>query len=84
MNATELEFFDRLIDGKRVGNEDYTRFDNLIKTTGGKMIEYAKKLSMMARTEAGEKIRDCFIEVEKQAKGQIKALRTISPCSVLL
>jgi anti-repressor protein len=35
-------------------------------------IRFAKKLSMLARTKEGEKVRDYFIEVEKIAKETMK------------
>lgn len=37
-------------------------------------IDFAKKLSMLARTEQGEKVRDYFIEVEKAATSNVAAL----------
>ena len=40
-------------------------------------IDFAKKLSMLARTETGEKIRKYFIDVEKKLKESEKPLKTI-------
>lgn len=39
-------------------------------------IKFAKKLSMMARTPEGERVRDYFIEVEKMAKENRPAVPT--------
>jgi anti-repressor protein len=43
-------------------------------------IDFAKKLSMLARTEAGEKIRQYFVEVEKVA---IKSIDNLSRKQIL-
>lgn len=57
-----------------IEGEDFIQFDMMSKTPeGGRptkdfilSIDFAKKLSMLARTEKGEQIRNYFIEVEKQ------------------
>lgn len=45
-------------------------------------IDFAKRLSMMARTEEGEKIRNYFIECEKQL--QVKALPTTKELALMV
>lgn len=66
-NITENQF--------AIENEDYAQLDIMSRTIDFALsIDFAKKLSMMARTEAGEKIRDYFIEVEKKAKELTKPL----------
>lgn len=62
-----------------IENQDWQVFTLSVKTSeGGRptqdftlSIDFAKRLSMLARTEAGEKIRNYFIEVEKAALVQI-------------
>lgn len=50
---------------------DYQTFDIMSKGNPTKdfalSIDFAKKLSMMAKTEKGEEVRNYFIEIEKQA-----------------
>jgi phage anti-repressor protein len=45
-------------------------------------IDFAKKLSMMARTEAGEKVRDYFIRVEKELHEGSKFLTVWEYCKL--
>lgn len=48
-------------------------------------IEFAKNLCMLARTEAGEKVRNYFIEVEKAAQSVHNALTSsLEPEEILL
>ena len=69
-NITENQF--------AIENEDYIKLPLMGRTQDFALsIDFAKKLSMMARTEAGEKIRDYFIEVEKQAKAIAKPQTTL-------
>ena len=56
-----------------VENEDWIGFDIMSSSNNGiptkdfiLSIDFAKKLSMLARTEKGEQMRNYFIEVEKQ------------------
>lgn len=69
-NITENQF--------AIENEDFIQLPLMGRTQDFALsIDFAKKLSMMARTEAGEKIRDYFIEVEKQAKAIAKPQSTL-------
>ncbi len=62
-NITENQF--------SLENEDWQGFPLMVNGNETQdfalSIDFAKKLSMLARTEAGEKIRQYFIEVEKKA-----------------
>lgn len=52
-----------------IENEDYTQLTLSVRSSDFALsVDFAKKLSMLARTETGEKIRQYFIEVEKIAK----------------
>lgn len=64
-----------------IENEDYEVFIIKTNTKGGRpardfalTLDFAKKLSMLARTEKGEKVRSYFIEVEKKSKVNVEAL----------
>ena len=68
-------------------NEDYTRLTTNGETpTGGKIeredyrltAQFAKKLSMMSKSERGEQARDYFTSVEDKAKEMIVAMREAS------
>lgn len=68
-------------------NEDYTRLTTNGETpTGGKVeredyrltAQFAKKLSMMSKSERGEQARDYFTSVEDKAKEMIVAMREAS------
>ena len=54
-----------------VENEDWVGFNIMLNGNPTKdfalSIDFAKKLAMLARTEAGERIRQYFVEVEKVA-----------------
>ena len=54
-----------------IENEDWVGFNTMLNGNDTKdfilSIDFAKKLSMLARTEKGEQIRNYFIEVEKQS-----------------
>ena len=63
-----------------VENEDFVQLDTMSRTQDFALsIDFAKKLSMMARTEAGERMRDYFIEIEKQYTQEV-----LSPAEALL
>ena len=52
-----------------IENEDFVQLPSMGRTVDFALsIDFAKKLSMLARTDAGEKIRTYFVEVEKQVK----------------
>ena len=68
-------------------NEDYMRLTTNGETpTGGKVeredyrltAQFAKKLSMMSKSERGEQARDYFTSVEDKAKEMIIAMREAS------
>lgn len=69
-----------------IENEDYARFDKVIKTTGGRTIEYAltlsaaKELAMVEGNDKGKQVRKYFIECERKLKESIKQL---SPAEAL-
>jgi len=51
-----------------IENEDYTELDTKSRYKDFALsLDFSKKISMMARTEEGEKAREYFIAVEKQA-----------------
>lgn len=53
-------------------NQDYSELDIMSRTKDFALtIDFAKRISMLARTIEGEKIRNYFIEVEKRAKQQL-------------
>lgn len=61
-----------------IENQDYVGFDTM--SSGNNVqdfalsIDFAKRLSMMARTETGEQIRNYFIEIEKRATKPLSQL----------
>lgn len=61
-----------------IENQDYVGFVTM--TSGNNVqdfaisIDFAKRLSMMARTETGEQIRNYFIEIEKRATKPLSQL----------
>lgn len=58
-----------------VENEDYAQLPLSGRTIDFALsIDFAKRLSMMARTEAGEQIRNYFIEIEKRATKPLSQL----------
>ena len=58
-----------------IENEDYTKLDTMSRYKDFALnIDFAKKISMMARTEKGETARTYFIECEKQIKRPISTL----------
>jgi anti-repressor protein len=67
-------------------NEDWAPFTLSVSKSGSQdfalTIDFAKKLSMMARTPAGEKVRDYFIEVEKNF--ELNNKKILSPAEALL
>lgn len=80
--------FSRFAKSKIVSNEfalegiDYQQFDNIVDMANGAKrtiedfalsIDFAKKLSMMAKTEKGEQARNYFIECEKQIQKALPA-----------
>lgn len=80
--------FSRFAKSKIVSNEfalegiDYQQFDNVVDIANGAKrtiedfalsIDFAKKLSMMAKTEKGEQARNYFIECEKQLQKTLPA-----------
>ena len=57
-----------------VQNEDFVQLPLSGRTIDFALsIDFAKRLSMLARTEVGEKIRNYFIEIEKRANGTINS-----------
>jgi phage anti-repressor protein len=58
-----------------VENEDYAQLPPSGRTIDFALsIDFAKRLSMMARTETGEQIRNYFIEIEKRATKPLSQL----------
>lgn len=58
-----------------IKNQDYIELDTMSRTTDFALsIDFAKRLSMMARTETGEQIRNYFIEIEKRATKPLSQL----------
>lgn len=61
-----------------IEGQDYIGFDTM--SSGNQVqdfalsIDFAKRLSMMARTETGEQIRNYFIEIEKRATKPLSQL----------
>lgn len=71
---------DRIKKYGLVENQDYVRFDENVKTTGGRLIEYAlsldcaKELAMVEGNAKGKQARQYFIECEKQLKQSIQPM----------
>lgn len=62
-----------------IEGQDYAKLDIMSRTQDFALsIDFAKRLSMMARTETGEKIRNYFIEIEK------RATKPLTPAELLL
>ena len=56
-------------------NEDFIQLDIMSRSRDFALsIDFAKKLSMQARTEQGEKIREYFVECEKQLATKVAIL----------
>jgi phage anti-repressor protein len=66
-----------------VENQDFARFDKIIETTGGRLIEYAlsincaKELAMVEGNAKGKQARQYFIACEEKAKQLSKPLSTL-------
>jgi anti-repressor protein len=79
MNITQNQF--------AVEGEDFQGFDIMLSGNETKdyalTIEFAKKLSMLARTEKGEQARQYFIECEKQLKKVFEIPQTYSQALLL-
>lgn len=68
-----------------VVNEDYAQLDTMSRTIDFALsLDFAKKLSMLARTEQGEKIRNYFIEAEKTLSVIKQGVRQLSLSEILL
>lgn len=71
-----------------IENQDWQGFDTLVEgnlvTDYALVLDFAKRLSMMARTENGEKVRDYFIECEKQAKSLKSGKTELSRMELIL
>lgn len=71
---------DRINKYGLVENQDYVRFDEIVKTTGGRLIQYilsldcAKELAMVEGNARGKAARLYFIECEKKLKEIVKPL----------
>jgi phage anti-repressor protein len=74
---------DRIKKYGLVENQDYARFDEIVKTTGGRLIEYAlsisaaKELSMVEGNAKGKQARQYFIQCEEALKEAVKPLSTL-------
>jgi len=70
-----------------IENEDWIGFNIMLNGNDTKdfilSIDFAKKLSMLARTEKGEQIRNYFIEVEKQLKEVFSVPQSFSDALML-
>ena len=70
-------WYKKNITGNRfaIRKQDYIELDTMSRTQDFAIsIDFAKRLSMMARTETGEQIRNYFIEIEKRATKPLSQL----------
>ena len=73
-----------------IENEDYvtlvlgTNVNKTEKKDFALTLDFAKKLSMMARTDKGDQVRDYFLACEKRAEKRIQVPAILSPAEMFL
>jgi anti-repressor protein len=65
-NSFSVQGEDWVYTGDTISQQLNLELSNPLSQDFALSIDFAKRLSMMARTEAGEKVRQYFIEIEKQ------------------
>lgn len=81
---------DRIQKYDFIENQDYTRFNKIVETTGGRSIEYAltidtaKELSMVEGNEKGKQARRYFIDQERIAKNPIANISKLDVAKMLV